>query len=194
MLSKGNHLSLHKILGMLRNIFFVLFLAGILIPVSAQMDAAYTRDNGPISKESLLTEKWYYGLKDALSAPPGTVYKMSLRGNKIRKLTPEIAKLYNLQILILNDCKLKSLPDEIGQLKNLQELIVFKNKLVTLPENVGSLRHLEVLLASRNRLIYLPSSLRTLENLRKLDISFNQLSPKEVDDTVEALPDTQITY
>jgi Leucine-rich repeat (LRR) protein len=174
--------------------FFILFSIGIS-RLDAQIDAPYIpEDPGPLPKERLMTEKWFYGLKEAFSVDPGTVYKVSLRGNKIKRLTPEIGKLYNLQILILSNCKMKQLPDEISKLKNLQELNIFNNRLVTLPEGLGSLRHLEVFLASKNRLIYLPSSIQTLEYLKRMDISYNNLSPNDIEELLEALPDCKITY
>lgn len=173
---------------------FILITAG-LTSLKAQIDAPYIpEDPGPIPQERLVTEKWFYGMKEALSVDPGTVYKMSLRGNKIKRLSPEIGKLYNLQILILSNCKMKQLPDEISKLKNLQELNLFNNKLVTLPDGVGSLRNLEVFLVAKNRLIYLPSSIRTMENLRRMDISYNNLSPNEIEELVDALPDCKISY
>lgn len=182
----------------MKRIVFVAFILCMIssLGLSAQIDDALyiPEEAGPLPKERLVTEKWYYGMKEALAAEPGTVYKMSLRGNKIKKLSPDIGKLYNLQILILSNCKMKQLPDEIGRLKNLQELNIFDNRLVTIPESVGSLRHLETFLASRNRLIYLPSSIRTLEYLKRMDISYNQLNPREVDELIEALPDCNITY
>jgi len=175
------------------NIIIVFTLS--LFTISAQIDVVYDPgEAGPIPKERLVTEKWYYGLKEALAADPADVYKMSLRGNKIKHLTPAIGQLYNLQILILSNCRMKSLPNEIGKLKNLQEFNIYKNRLVTLPEGIGGMRHLEIFLASKNRLIYLPSSIRTLENLKRMDVSYNYLSPKEVEELIEALPDCMITY
>lgn len=180
---------------MMRNLLLYFILCSVLSIAQAQIDAVYDAgEPGPIPKERLVTEKWYYGLKEALAADPADVYKISLRGNKLKKLPPEIGQLYNLQILILSNNKLKSLPNEIGKLKNLQEFNIYKNKLVTLPESLGSLRHLEIFLASKNKLIYLPSSIRTLENLKRMDISFNHLSPREVDELLDALPDCMITY
>jgi Leucine-rich repeat (LRR) protein len=173
---------------------FILLTVGIN-SLKAQIDAPYIpEDPGPIPKERLVTEKWFYGIKEALSVDPATVYKMSLRGNKIKRLTPEIGQFYNLQILILSNCKMKQLPDEISKLKNLQELNIFNNRLVTLPEGLGSLRNLEVFLAAKNRLIYLPSSIRTLEHLHRMDISYNNLSPNDIEELVEALPDCKISY
>lgn len=191
----GKSLSLCKNATMMRNLLLYFLLCSVLGLAQAQIDAVYDAgEPGPIPKERLVTEKWYYGLKEALAADPADVYKMSLRGNKLKKLPPEIGQLYNLQILILSNNKLKSLPNEIGKLKNLQEFNVYKNKLVTLPESIGSMRHLEIFLASKNKLIYLPSSIRTLENLKRMDISFNHLNPREVDELLDALPDCMITY
>jgi Leucine-rich repeat (LRR) protein len=188
-------LSLCKNVAIMRNLVFFLLLSFLLGTAQAQIDGVYDPgEPGPIPKERLVTERWYYGLKEALAADPADVYKMSLRGNKLKKLPPEIGQLYNLQILILSNNKLKSLPSEIGKLKNLQELNLYKNKIITLPESIGSLRNMEIFLASKNRIIYLPSAMRTLENLKRMDISFNHLNPREVEELLEALPDCMVTY
>ena len=158
-----------------RSIFFWLFLptAYCLLPtplVAQLLDSA-----------SLSSQPVFNNLDSAL-LNPDKVYRLNLRGQKLKIFPENVLKLKNLQELDLSKNKLTSLPEKIGLLTNLQILNVSVNQIETLPDSIGMLIHLERIIAFKNNLIGLPRQIGNLENLEVLDIWSNDLAifPEEL--------------
>src|ERR1017187_5561207 len=124
---------------------------------------------------TLMAQPVFDNLNEALQHP-NVVYKLSLKGKKLKVFPMEILKLKNLQELDLSKNKLDSLPEQIGTLKNLQVLDVSGNKLEYLPDSIGELKNLKKLVASKNNLISLPHRIGDLKNLEVLDVWDTDLS------------------
>ncbi|MET8526399.1 COR domain-containing protein [Micromonospora sp. NPDC005172] len=87
---------------------------------------------------------------------------LSLYGNEIHRLPPEIGALRQLRKLDLASNRLTNLPPEIGELKQLRELDLGGNRLRALPEELGGLPDLQLLDLRGNLLKTLPTSLAPL--------------------------------
>jgi Leucine-rich repeat (LRR) protein len=124
---------------------------------------------------ALMAQPVYDDLKEAVQHP-NIVYRLSLKGKKLKSFPLEILKLKNLQELDLSKNKLDSLPEQIGTLTNLQVLDVSGNKLEYLPDSIGELKNLKKLVASKNNLNALPHRIGELKNLEILDLWQNDLS------------------
>lgn len=101
--------------------------------------------------------------------------KLVLHREGMSELSPDIAKLVNLQELFLDGNTLKSLPKEIGSFEFLTKLSVRHNELVMLPASIGNLQNLEELSLEYNQLTVLPDEIGQLKNLRFLYIGKNYL-------------------
>lgn len=124
---------------------------------------------------TLMAQPVYDNLNEALQHA-NVVYKLNLKGKKMKVFPIEILKLKNLQELDLSKNKLDSLPEKIGTLTNLQVLDVSNNKLEYLPDSIGELKNLKKLVASKNNLIAIPHRIGDLKNLEILDLWQNDLS------------------
>ena len=159
--------------------YYLLFvlLCWINIPLNAQL----------LSKERLATERIYTSLNDALINPE-KVYRLDLSKQKLKVVSMEVFKLYNLQELILAKNKLQEIPIEIGTLTNLEILNVEKNGLAVLPPAIGSLTNLKELIVNRNEIYKLPPEIGNLLNLEKLDMWSNEID--EFPEEISKLKDT----
>jgi len=109
------------------------------------------------------------------------VVKLNLKDNKLISLPPEIGKLTNLQRLYLSNNKITELPPEIGQLENLEIIYAGNNKLTSIPAQLGQLTKLQGLYLNDNSLTELPPEIQNLTNLRNLDLRKNNLTiPKDL--------------
>lgn len=81
---------------------------------------------------------------------------LSLKGQRLTVLPPEIGYLSNLKILDLGDNRLTRLPDELGNLKALEILDVWGNRLETLPVSLAELPELVEISVWNNGLIEIP--------------------------------------
>ena len=104
------------------------------------------------------------------------VFILDLSGTSIYKLSPQIANLNRLQILILNDNYLTSLSDELLKLSKLQILRVNNNKLTELPAEISKLQNIEEISASYNQLVKIPESVSKINSLEILNLNHNKLS------------------
>jgi Leucine-rich repeat (LRR) protein len=117
----------------------------------------------------------YDDLNEALKTP-NSVYRLSLKGKKLKVFPLEILKFTNLQELNLSKNKLDSIPNEIGELKNLQILDVSSNKLEYFPDSIGKLKNLKKIAAGKNEIIAIPKQIGELQNLEILDLWSNQIN------------------
>ncbi len=99
---------------------------------------------------------------------------LSLQGNHLTSLPPEIGLLTQLEQLNLYGNGLTTFPPEIGKLTRLELLDAWDNELTSLPE-IGGLSSLTDLELYRNRLTSLPPEIGRLQNLERLDVSTNAL-------------------
>ncbi len=120
---------------------------------------------------------------------PGNIIKnftkleyLSLEGNKLTTLPPEIGYLKNLEVLDLNINELTSIPPEIGKLTKLRLLNLKKNKLTSIPPEIEKLPNLEVLELDNNELTSIPPEIGKLARLRRLSLYNNNLTsiPPEI--------------
>lgn len=135
----------------------------------------------------LAKEKTYYSMEEAL-ADSDHVYKLSLSGQKLKKLPPEIAKLKKLQWLNLSENRLTTLPPEIGQLSNLEFLSVFDNKLRVIPLEIANLGNLRAFYLGKNYLTEMPVWIGGLRKLTRMDLSANRFTPLEIQYIRNAMP------
>lgn len=120
---------------------------------------------------------------------------LDLCGLGLDRLGPEIGKLTNLQVLLLEDNELKSLPSEIGQLTALSILRLPNNELVSLPPEIGQLSALQELQLDNNQLATLPPEIGKLSALVKLHLINNNLAslPSEIGQ-LSALEELNVDY
>lgn len=128
-----------------------------------------------LDSSALFSAPVYDNLEEALKHP-NSVYRLSLRGKKLKTFPMDIIKLINLQELDLSKNKLDSIPNEIGELKNLQVLDVSSNNLEYLPDSIGKLKNLRKLAAGRNEIVAIPKQIGGAESLEILDLWSNQIS------------------
>lgn len=152
----------------MKSYFRILMIATTLcIP---QLLCAQLLDSGAIRVAHI-----YTNLDEALKMPE-KVYRLSLKGKKLKFFPLEILKFTNLQELDLSRNKIDSLPNEIGTLANLQILDVSSNNLEYLPDSIGKLRNLQRISAGKNEIIAIPKQIGLLDNLKVLDIWSNQIT------------------
>jgi len=100
---------------------------------------------------------------------------LRVRANKLRRISPQISELKQLEVLDLRQNFLESLPENF-QLENLTDLLLTQNNLtalpLTLPENCPNLTEVEV---SQNKLTSL-GNLCHLGLLRRFAVDFNQIT------------------
>lgn len=131
---------------------------------------------GPIQ---LQRQKWFTNISEAM-AKPQQVYKLTLKGQKLKSIPNQVFYFSNLQVLDLGENKIKMLPKEIAQLKNLQVLILSGNKIRFLPEEMKDMQNLHTLFISNNRLVEFPAWLGGLSKLRTLNVSSNNLTSYDI--------------
>ncbi|KAF5835339.1 hypothetical protein DUNSADRAFT_7571 [Dunaliella salina] len=125
--------------------------------------------------------------------------ELSLAGNCLDTLPPQLGRLQNLKRLGLAGNRLQELPDALGQLEQLEglwlhgnllkelpapalvgltrltTLVVSGNQLTSLPDTLGSCTSLQELTAAGNLLGSLPPSIGNLQGLRRLVLNGNRL-------------------
>ena len=134
--------------------------------------------------DSVGTEMWSDGLDPLFEAlrDPEEVKELNMRHSNLTQIPSSIARLTNLERLILYCNDLKSLPSSIGQLRSLNTFRLSNNDISELPSSVGQLNDLRELDLRWNALEELPSSIGKLKNLKVLDLRRNNLEelPEQV--------------
>ena len=115
-------------------------------------------------------------LAGVITNTEGQIIRLSVNGNGLSSLPPEIGQLGSLEILNWFGSNLSSVPPEIGQLGSLEVLELGSNKLVSLPAEIGQLGSLAYLDLSNNELVSLTAEIKQLVNLETLDLRNNNLS------------------
>ena len=96
--------------------------------------------------------------------------------NQIREVSPEIAQLQKLQVLVLGSSicggnPLKTLPKALNKLPQLTDLLMSYTDFEKIPDLIGDLTHLKTLqMLHMRQLKELPTSLTKLKNLEVLEI------------------------
>jgi len=94
----------------------------------------------------------------------------------LTSLSPMVAQLNALDILILTGNSLQSLPDSIGEISTLRVLEVDQNALACLPASIGQLEKLEVLNLGSNQIESLePIAEANWPNLLTLNLDTNNI-------------------
>ena len=100
-----------------------------------------------------------------------------------------------MSYLTLSGNQLSTLPPEVGGWKNLTYLNLNSNQLTTLPAEVREWKSLTELNLSSNQLTSLPSEIANLkDNLRDLNLQRNNFSQEEKDKIKGWLPNTNIIW
>lgn len=116
--------------------------------------------------------------------------QLSLRSNKIEKLTPAIGNFKNLELLDIAHNNLSELPESFGNLKSVIFLDLSENELEKLPESLAGLENLEHLILRGNNLKELPEAIYKLKNLKEIDLMSTQiaeLDPKIINTNIEII-------
>ena len=94
---------------------------------------------------------------------------------RLTSVPPDIGKLHNLRILMLDTNEIETLPPEIGLLSNLERISLSNNKLAVLPDGFGDLKSLRSLHMANNQFVLFPTCLCKITALEFLDMCDNQL-------------------
>ena len=119
---------------------------------------------------------------DDLESVPDSVWELvnltelHLSGNKLKTISPGIAKLIKLRTLRLSANPFGVFPEAVCQLKRLKALAVEDCQLSILPSSFASLRNLLELRLDSNQFGQLPEVLCELQNLQLLQLISNELS------------------
>lgn len=120
---------------------------------------------------------------------PLTVYKLSIKKQKLAELPTEIYQFKNVQHLIVSKNKLKVFPKELVAFKYLQILDMSSNKLEKIPEELGELVYIKELYLNQNKIVSIPPEIKHLKKLKYLDLWGNEIGvlPYEIGELSETL-------
>lgn len=135
-----------------------------------------------LEPEELMRMPVYKSIEAARAANPDSVFRLSLRGKKLKHIPAEVYQFKNLQWLDLSRNRITTLNDSIGLLLSLTDLNLGYNKLKTLPAAIGSLKHLSVLKLHKNLITHLPKEMGNLRYLETLEMWDNEIDvfPEEM--------------
>lgn len=150
-------------------------------------------DSPLLNGMQLEREKWYYTIEEAV-ANPEKVYKLALRGKKLKSIPAEVFYLTNLQTLDLSENKIETIPAEIGNLKRLQMLNFYDNKIKVLPPEMQELGNLQSLYVANNRLTEIPAWVGGMGKLRYFNFAYNRITRLEAEAVARALYKTQVDH
>ncbi len=123
----------------------------------------------------------YTSLTEALKNPD-SVYKLTLKKEKLKKIPEQIFLFKNLQELDLSKNKITEVPKEIGNLTHLQKLNLSMNMIDSLPKEIGKLVNITQLILNQNIIAELPPEISNLTKMRFLDMWGNEIQqfPDEI--------------
>ncbi|XP_077863816.1 uncharacterized protein LOC144348196 [Saccoglossus kowalevskii] len=106
------------------------------------------------------------------------IYKLSLQGNKLKDLPPQLRRLKNLQELILSFNAFDKFPLVACDFQNLRTLSVSRNRLKTVSSQICQLTNLQDLWLTGNVFEEFPEALCSVElgNLEKLYLYDNKIA------------------
>lgn len=93
----------------------------------------------------------------------------------ITEIAQGIARLRNLEMLILSNNQIETLPDELFELVSLKRLYLDGNRIATLSSGIAKLKNLVTLDLAKNRLTVLPPRLGEMQSLENLILHDNLL-------------------
>lgn len=160
------------------------------------------QNGGLLDSLELENAQIFSSLKEAATVSPDSVFRLHLKGKKLRDLPEAIFKFPNLQELVLTRNQFTEIPSTIVKLEKLQKLSFAKNHIKYVNPMLGQLKNLRELVISQNDLVELPKELVGLDNLIFLDVWSNELESvpaefkafkhlKKVDMRVIILTDSQ---
>lgn len=130
-----------------------------------------------------------YTLKQALKKDPLKVYKLKLKGEKLKELPTEIYQFKNLNALDISKNKLQEFPKQIKEFQFLQDLDISSNKIEIITKELGLLVHLKTFKANQNNIVSIPAEIRYLKKLHYMDLWGNDIGslPYEISELSETL-------
>lgn len=128
------------------------------------------------TKEVNIDGHLYKSIKAAQAANPDSVFRIKLRGKKLKEIPAEIFQFKNLKELDLARNKLEAIPNEINQLQKLEKLNLAKNRLKELNPQIGACKSLRWLDLGKNELSKLPDQICNLEDLEYLQLWANEIT------------------
>jgi internalin A len=134
---------------------------------------AHAKDllHGHTSKHELdLSQLDLAALPDTIGLAPPDVTRLSLSHNRIREISPALAKLGKLRQLFLDYNGMRAIPKAVFELSSLESLALNDNELASVPDAIGDLSNLRELWLSDNPLEELPRGLLRLTKLRFLHL------------------------
>ena len=123
-----------------------------------------------------------------------TPERQSCLNHRVSYVPPEIGRLANLRVLMLDTNALFELPEEMALLGQLEMLSLSNNHLSRLPKNFERLKTLKSLHVANNYFTALPTCISLLKELRFVDFSDNRLF--EITESIGKLPklETLLVY
>jgi hypothetical protein len=143
-----------------------------LLPV--EVLAYKPNDYGVLANMEFYATTDFYSVEGALKHI-NNANKLSITGQELSSLSPEVGKLTNLLILNLANNNLESLPAELTDLLKLKDFNAPRNNLNSLPEDFSEMRQLKVVSLAYNNFTEFPQELLNLKRLQSLDLSNNNL-------------------
>lgn len=123
----------------------------------------------------------YTSLTEALKNPD-SVYKLTLKKEKLKKIPEAVFQFKNLQELNLSKNKISEVPSDIGKLTHLQKLDLSMNDIDSLPAEIGKLVNITELVLNQNVIAKIPPEISKLSKMRFLDLWGNEIQdfPDEI--------------
>lgn len=131
---------------------------------------------GQSAKVIAVEGRLYKSLKSAALVSPDSVFRLSLKGKKLKEIPPAVFQFKNLRELDLTRNRIEYLPNEINQLKKLEKLNLSKNRLKEINPQIGSCIELRWLDVGKNDLTKLPDQICVLEKLEYLQLWANEIT------------------
>ncbi len=107
---------------------------------------------------------------DTIALAPHDVARLVLSHNRVREISPALAKLPKLRAMFLDYNGMHAVPETVFELRTLESLALNDNELTSLPDAIGELERLRELWLSDNPLDHLPRALTRLTKLRFLHL------------------------